>query len=210
MRAEFKGLWREGGEMKIRNILFSLACMVSGVSGVNAQSADGTLGTPPDGSTVSGVGVISGYHCSSKDIEVFIDGVSLGKAGTGTQLLGTQGVCGRTDTGYSLLYNFNNLANGQHTFSVYADGVVFASHTATTFQSAGTPWLSGKSASYTMANFPEAGQTATVQWMQSYQNFLITSISGTPTPTANPYLESVLEEPIENITDILNGLPTSP
>lgn len=166
--------------MKIKNIIFSLACMVSGA---NAQSTVGTLGTPPDGSTVSGVGVISGYHCSSKDIEVFIDGVSLGKAGAGTQLLGTQGVCGRTDTGYSLLYNFNNLSNGPHTFSVYADGVLFASHAATTFKSGGTPWLSGKSASYTMANFPEAGQTATVQWVQSYQNFLITSITGTPTET---------------------------
>lgn len=169
-----------------------LVVLTAGMIGASTAGAVGVLGTPVNGTVVSGIGVISGYHCTSKDIEVFIDGVSLGKAGAGTQLLGTQDVCGRTDTGFSLLYNFNNLTNGQHTFTVYADGVFFDSHTATTFQSGGMPWLSGKSASYTLPNFPQAGQTATVQWVQSFQNFLITSISGTPTQTPTADLSSLV------------------
>lgn len=141
--------------------------------------ATGVLGTPVDGSTVSGVGVISGYHCTSKDIDVYIDGVWISKAGAGTTLLGTQGVCGRTDTGFSFLYAFNNLSNGQHTVSVAADGVVFDQNTVTTFRSGGVPWLSGASKSIKVPDFPNAGELATLEWVQSYQNFLITSIEST-------------------------------
>jgi hypothetical protein len=181
----FKLIFKNGERnMNIKiKVLKWLFALTVGIIGASSAGATGVLGTPVDGTVVSGVGVISGYHCTSKDIEVFIDGVTYGKAGAGTQLLGTQGVCGRTDTGFSLLFNFNNLTNGPHTFSVYADGVLFDTNTATTFRSGGSPWLSGKNMSYTMPNFPEAGQTATVQWVQSYQNFLITSIAGTPTGT---------------------------
>jgi hypothetical protein len=141
--------------------------------------ATGVLGTPVDGSTVSGVGVISGYHCTSKDIDIYIDGVWVSKAGAGTTLLGTQGVCGRTDTGFSFLYAFNNLSNGQHTVSVAADGVVFDQNTVTTFRSGGVPWLSGASKSIKVPDFPNAGEMATLEWVQSYQNFLITNIEST-------------------------------
>ena len=142
-----------------------------------ADSQVGVLGTPAEGSTVSGVGVISGYHCSSKNIEIFVDGQSLGPAGAGTRLLGTQSVCGRTDTGYSLLYAFNNLSNGEHVITAYADGVPFDSHTVTTFQSGGKPWLSGASRTVTVTDFPQAGLNSTLKWVESYQNFVITGIS---------------------------------
>lgn len=142
--------------------------------------AIGVLGTPNKGSTVSGVGVISGYHCSSKDITVYIDGNSIGKAGAGTTLLGTLGTCGQTETGYSLLYNFNNLAPGLHTISVTADGVTFDSGTFYTIQSGGVPWLAGVTAEATLDNFPTAGKKATLVWYQSYQNFLITNIEDMP------------------------------
>jgi hypothetical protein len=141
-----------------------------------APTMTGALGTPVNGSVVSGVGVISGFHCTSKDIAVFVDGVSLGKAGAGTTLKGTLPVCGRTDTGYSLLYNFNNLANGEHLVTVYADGVLFGANTVTTFQSGGVPWLAGAAKTVQVPNFPQAGQTAVLDWVQSYQNFLITDI----------------------------------
>lgn len=152
-------------------ILFMMASVIS-----TGAFAIGVLGTPNKGSTVSGVGVISGYHCSSKDITVYIDGNSIGKAGSGTTLLGTLGTCGQTETGYSLLYNFNNLAPGPHTISVTADGVTFDSGTFYTIQSGGVPWLAGLSAEITVDNFPAAGKKATLVWYQSYQNFIVTKI----------------------------------
>ncbi|HNG55607.1 MAG TPA: hypothetical protein PLR85_19665, partial [Nitrospira sp.] len=141
-----------------------------------APAGTGLLGTPVDFSTVSGVGVISGYHCSSKDIDVHIDGSWAGKAGAGTRLLGTQSVCGRTDTGYSILYNFNNLSNGLHVITVSADGIPLDSHTVWTVQSGGKPWLTGMTKTVTVPDFPTAGRTAVLEWIQSYQNFLITDI----------------------------------
>lgn len=164
------------GIMKLVKTLLPFLFMVSGAS---AQSTVGVLGTPPDGSTVSGVSVISGYHCTSKNIEVFIDGVSFGKAGAGTPMLGTLGVCGRTDTAYSFLYNFSNLPNGPHSITVKADGVPFATNTFTTVKSGGEQFLTGASKEITVPDFPLPGQAANLQWVQSYQNFLVTGIGDT-------------------------------
>lgn len=162
--------------MKAANYFLPLFLVVTGAS---AQSTVGVLGTPPNGSTVSGVSVISGYHCTSKNIDVFIDGVPFGKAGAGTQLLGTLGVCGRTDTGYSFLYNFSNLANGPHSITVTADGVPFATNTFTTVKSGGEQFLTGASKDIKVPDFPLPGQAANLQWVQSYQNFLVTGIGDT-------------------------------
>lgn len=162
--------------MKIGSWLVPLALLAGGAS---AQSTVGVVGTPPHGSTVSGVSAVSGYHCTSKDIEVFIDGQSVGKAGSGTQLLGTLDVCGRTDTGYSLLFNFSNLDNGVHNITVTADGVPLATNTVTTVKSGGVQWLTGASKQIKVSDFPLAGQQANLQWVQSYQNFLVTGIGDT-------------------------------
>lgn len=166
------------GIMRLNKFLFLVSCVAAG----SAQALPTeVLGTPPDGSTVSGISVISGYHCTSKDIEVFIDGVSKGKAGAGNRLLGTQDVCGHTETGYSLLFNFGNLADGQHTISVTADGATapFATNTITTVKSGGVAWLAGASKETKVPDFPNSGQVATLRWVQSYQNFLVTGIEGT-------------------------------
>lgn len=154
-------------------LLFCSSVIAAGVQ----AAGTGVLGTPVNGSKVSGVSVISGYHCTSSNIEVFIDGVSIGKAGAGTTLPSTSSVCGHAQTGYSLLYNYNNLNPGQHTVAAYADGDLIASHNITTLQSGGTAWLSGANHSMTLAGFPQAGKTATVEWVQSMQNFMVTQIA---------------------------------
>jgi hypothetical protein len=183
--------------MKFNKILFLLLFMVGGAS---AQSTVGALGTPPNGSTVSGIGAISGYHCTSHNIEVFIDGVSYGPAGAGTQVLGTQGVCGRTDTGFSFLYNFSNLPNGQHTVSVTADGVPFGTNTVTTVKGGGEQFLTGVSKQTKVTDFPHPGQAATLEWVQSYQNFLVTGIGD----TAND-LSSLNGSYIQNVSVSVSG-----
>lgn len=166
--------------------LLDAASAVAGVLDLN-----GVIGTPANGSTVSGVGVISGYHCSGQAIEVQIDGVSVGRAGAGTTLLGTAAVCGRTNTGYSLLYNFGNLTEGKHTVSVFADGVLFGESVFNSVRSGGIPWLAGMEKSVTIDDFPTAGQSVTAAWSQSYQNFLVTAVS--PGYTGHPPMPSRLE-----------------
>lgn len=158
-------------------ITFSLTLILA--MSFSQSHAVGTLGTPNKNQKVSGVGVISGYHCTSNNIDVYMDGVHLGKAGAGTKLLGTVDTCGKAETGFSLLYNFNNLNEGTHTIEVYADNVRFDSTTFTSFRSGGVPWLSGKSKRSWISDFPEPGKTAIVEWSQSNQNFLINKIIDT-------------------------------
>ena len=141
------------------------------------SAGTGVLGTPVDGSLVSGVSVISGYHCTANNIEVLIDGNSIGKAGSGTTLPSTAALCGHDKTGFSLLYNWNNLAPGNHTVSVIADGTLLGSHNITTLRSGGTAWLSGANRSFDLPNFPTTGKTAKVEWVQSVQNFMVTQIT---------------------------------
>lgn len=55
-----------------------------------AAWAQGFIENPPNLGTESGIGVISGFHCSSRDISFRINGNSIGKAGAGTDRGDTQ------------------------------------------------------------------------------------------------------------------------
>lgn len=140
--------------------------------------AQGVLENPVAGSTESGIGVISGWHCTASDITASIDGRPLGKAGSGTSRNDTASVCGRADTGYSLLYNYNILAPGSHTISLYADGQLLETRQFNTVQSGGAEFVTGMSKTTTISDFPASGKTATLQWSQSKQSFVVTGISG--------------------------------
>jgi len=138
-----------------------------------------SLGAPNDGSIVSGASVILGWHCDSKNIEVFIDGVSIGMAGAGTTIVSMAAPdrCGRSDVGWSLLYNFNNLTPGQHVVTATADGVLFGSNTFYTLRLDGVnTWLDGLKKQLVLPEFPYPGFNSTLTWYQSYQNFVITKV----------------------------------
>ena len=51
------------------------------------------------------------------------------EAGYGTERPDTEGVCGDTDNGFGLLFNWNRLGAGQHTVRAYVDGEEFAHST---------------------------------------------------------------------------------
>ena len=86
-----------------------------------AFAQEGYLENPQPNATESGIGVISGWHCTAQNITVLIDGNSLGKAGSGTSRRDVAGICGRSDAGFSLLFNYHILSPGPHTIRVYAD-----------------------------------------------------------------------------------------
>lgn len=139
--------------------------------------AIGSLENPVSGSTESGIGVISGWHCTATSIDVLIDGLSYGKAGSGTNRGDTVSVCGRTNTGYSLLFNYNDLAPGAHSLSLYTDGQLAEIRPFNTAQSAGASFVTGISKTATIPDFPSSGRTATLQWSQAKQSFVVTGIS---------------------------------
>lgn len=158
--------------------------LLAGLAIPTLSSALGSLENPVAGSTESGIGVISGWHCTANNIEVTIDGASLGKAGSGTSRGDTAGICGRSNTGYSLLYNYNDLPPGSHSLALYADGELLETRQFNTTQSAGAPFATGISKTATIADFPSSGRTATLQWTQAKQSFVVVGLS--PAPSAVP------------------------
>ena len=94
------------------------------------------------------------------------------EAAYGTSRGDTAGVCGDANNGYSLLFNWNLLGNGMHTVRAFADGVMFAEVTITV-TTLGGEFRTGLSGNVTVPDFPQAGQTTSLRWQQSQQNFVI-------------------------------------
>ncbi len=148
------------------------------VASTSAIANTGSFDNPVDGATSSGVGVISGWHCTAQEIRISIDGVDMGKAGSGTKMLGTVPVCGHAETGFSLLYNWNNLTEGQHVVSAYADGALLGTKTITTVKSAGQQFASGLSRSTVIEGFPTSNESTRLEWRQATQSFVATDRYG--------------------------------
>lgn len=154
-----------------KNLMKSIACGV--LLAPLAAMADGYLENPQPDSTQSGISIISGWHCTANEIEIKVDGVSIGGTGVGSFRNDTVSVCGHNQSGYAVLYNYNIREPGEHTIQVYADGALLETRKFNTVRSGGVPFLSGKSASVTIANFPENGRTTTVEWSQAKQSFVV-------------------------------------
>ena len=84
-----------------------------------------TLENPQPASFQSGIGIISGWACEAQDIVIELAGTPV-PAAYGTPRRDTQGVCGDSNNGFSLLVNWNELGAGEHAIRALADGVEFA------------------------------------------------------------------------------------
>ncbi len=139
----------------------------SRVAGMNA-----TLENPSLGSAQSGVGVISGWACEAEEIVIELDGMPL-QAAYRTVREDTRSVCGDTDNGFSLLWNWNNLGAGTHTVRALIDGVEFASTTVRVTTFGEDPFPRGLSGTFPIPDFPRAGETKRLRWEEALQNFVI-------------------------------------
>ena len=131
-----------------------------------------TLENPRSASFQSGIGVISGWACNAQAIVIELNGRPL-QAAYGTVREDTRSVCGDTDNGFSLLWNWNNLGAGLHTVRALLDGQEFANTTVqvTIF---GEQFLRGASGTFDLPDFPASGETTVVRWEEALQNFIIT------------------------------------
>lgn len=133
---------------------------------------------------VSGISVISGYDCTAKRVFVKIDDYPPLEAATGTERNDTVATCGKANTGFSLLYNFNVLPAGFHRMNVYSDvgNIAFGEFDVASY---GAEFLRGAKALFTLRNFPRSGSRTTVAWDENLQNFRIDGIENAPGTDAN-------------------------
>ena len=85
-------------------------------------------------------------------------------------------MCGDTNNGFSLLFNWNLLGEGRHTVRAFADGVAFAAGTITVTTLGLGEFPTGLSGTFPLADFPQAGSTTSIRWQQSLQNFVIDGV----------------------------------
>lgn len=164
--------------------------------------AQGALENPANNATDSGIGIISGWHCSASRVEAIIDGKSAGFAYVGSERQDTSRICGKSNTGFALLINFNNLSRGSHNLKVYANGVLFGESNFQTTQSGGTEYLTNKSRTIKLADFPSPGSTATLAWIESKQSFVIIDVSGLPGTNPDPKPDPKPDIEISGVTRI--------
>ncbi len=140
------------------------------------MASTASLENPGDGANVSGINTISGWVCDANVVEVEIDGSILVEAAYGTPRADTMEVCGDANNGFGLLVNWAIFGDGAHTIRLLADGIEVASGTFTV-TTLGVPFLVGADGSFILPDFPEGGQTVTVEWSQSQQGFVITEFT---------------------------------
>ena len=133
----------------------------------------GVLENPGEESFQSGIGVISGWVCEADRVEIELDGIPQAAA-YGTERLDTQAVCGDTDNGFGLLFNWNLLGDGEHEVVAFVDGAELdrATVTVTTL---GEEFLREVTGTCEVAAFPMVGERVTLAWQQTQQNFVIAS-----------------------------------
>ncbi len=168
--------------MKITLILVLFVTFIGGLSFPQSLHARSSFENPRPGSFQSGVGVISGWVCEAERIDIVFN------PGTATEETWRAGykttredtaytpegavICGDTDNGFGLLFNWNRLGDGQHTVSAQADGVEFgtATFTVTTL---GEDFKRNVSGEFVVEDFPVDGSDVTLVWQQPLQNFVI-------------------------------------
>ena len=156
------------------------------------------LENPVPASFQSGIGPIWGWVCEADTVEIEINGHYRFVAAYGTELLSTAEACGDTDNGFGMLFNWNLLGNGEHEVVAFADGVEFGR--ATVRVPSGAEFVRGVEGECVVADFPNPGETVTLVWQQSVQNFIITDGSAPPmgSSTTTSDFTGFLESPAPN------------
>jgi hypothetical protein len=134
------------------------------------------LENPAQGSYQSGIGVISGWACSGQ-VGVTIDGMPL-SVPSGSVRADTAIACGGgTNNGFGLLVNFNDFGPGSHTAQLIVNGAPSGDPSTFTVTVPQGEFITGVSKTVTVTDFPASGQTTTLVWQQSLQNFTIQSVA---------------------------------
>ena len=112
--------------------------------------------------------------CEADEVEIEINGRYY-HAAYGTERLDTEQVCGDTDNGFGLLFNWNLLGDGEHEVVAYVDGQELGRATVRV-TTLGHEFLREAEGECVVADFPMSGETVTLEWQQTIQNFVITDV----------------------------------
>ena len=142
---------------------------------------DVTIEVPGEDSTMSGIGVISGWSCLGGELAAEFRNAAGEVIGTtplanGSERGDTESTCGDTLNGFSATMNWNIPTLGDaKTIHLIQNGEELASHNFSVM-AFGLEFLPGMWTTM-IPDFPAAGQSATVEWDESQQRFVVTEIN---------------------------------
>ena len=153
-------------------------------------AGEGYLENPGPDSFQSGIGVISGWVCDADEVVLEMETeqgtvlryeAAYGTERPDTALPRKDGtlLCGDTDNGFGLLFNWNRLGVGEHTVVAFVDGVELGRATVrvtTVGEGEEEEFLRDVVGECLVEDFPMDGQTTTLAWQQNSQNFVITDV----------------------------------
>ena len=159
----------------------ALLCAILTVQTASAASLD----APAVGSSQSGIGLIWGWVCDASEVTIRIDDGEEIPAVYGNPRGDTESVCGDSDNGFELLWNWNLSGDGEHAVEAFADGVSIGRSVFTVTTLGMGEFVRGLNGTFTLNDFPAEGQNTTVAWSEVDQNFLISKVEkpGSLNPT---------------------------
>jgi parallel beta-helix repeat protein len=158
--------------IRCSTLVMLLMTLVISVLSPHTLWAQGVLENPRPNSSQSGLGLISGWQCQAQRVEVVFDDDPPLPASYGTIREDTASVCGDTNNGFGLLFNWNRLGDGVHTVRALANGVEFG-RSQFTVVTLGEEFLTGVRGDLPVKDFPVPGGGIRLQWQESLQNFTL-------------------------------------
>ena len=137
-------------------------------------SSAGNLEIPGPGTTLSGIGLISGWKCTAGELTVRFNGDDPLPLLYGAERKDVQdaGACDSAEVGFVSVMNWGNLGAGTHNAVVYDDGVEFDRSTFTVV-TIGQAFVEGLAVRGLLDDFPHQGEQVVLEWRESLQNFVI-------------------------------------
>ncbi len=136
------------------------------------------LGIPGPRSTLSGIGVISGWKCEAGDLTIRFNGgppIPLLHGAERKDVLDA-GACRHANAGFVTIMNWGNLGDGSHTAVAYDDGVEFARsrfRVVTPRYAMTPPHVQGECIS---DDFPEPGDQSRFVWNPTTQHMELAEV----------------------------------
>ena len=158
-----------------QNFVITEGSPPAGVTTGGTSALMGVLENPGHNSFQSGVRVLSGWVCDADTVELAIGTAGRQVAAYGTERVDTEPVCGDTDNGFGLLFNWNLLGEGEHEVVAYVDGEELGRATVRV-TTLGVEFLRGVEGECVVADFPRLGQSVLLEWQQNSQNFVMTDV----------------------------------
>ena len=178
-------MWEKAEKQIVAILIAGLFCLVS--TSV-AWASEGNLEIPAPGSVQSGVGIVSGWKCTSNGLTARFDGGEQLPIAHGTTRNDTAGRCPdpeQTNTAFVMQWNYSNLNEGPHILEIIDGNQVWRT-VEFVVQRPGGKFLRGASQCSRLEDFPAPGQFQAVAWQEASQSFaLVDSCEATGQPAAS-------------------------